>query len=105
MPPRPDRPPPGPPRPPWPTPPPSPANADITADLPHTSKRRYPLHVPAKILIDMFLDRFSDHAHLLRICERYMASLHTFNIFDANISHNALLDLEWEGVFEGAEEI
>lgn len=53
----------------------------------------------------MFLDRFSDHAHLLRICERYMASLHTFNIFDANISHNALLDLEWEGVFEGAEEI
>ena len=49
----------------------------------------------------MSLDPSNDLAHRLRIS----ASLHLFNIFGANISHNALLDLEWEGVLEGLEKI
>lgn len=34
-----------------------------------------------------------------------MGNLDTANIFDASISYHALLDLEWEGIAERAEEI
>lgn len=98
------RPVPGPPRPPWPTPPPSPGNANTLGDL-QTSRFRYVLHTSAKNLVDLFINSFSDPADLIRIRERHMASLHTSNIVDASISNHTLLDPEWEGVVEGAEEI
>ena len=104
MPPRP-RPPPGPPRPPWPTPPPSPANEDTIAALPHASRFRCPLHMSTKSLIELFLDPFGELSNLLRICEWHVASADTSNICDASISHQALLDHDWNGDLEGIEEI